>query len=233
MKKLRRIPGVAVFLDRDGVLNSLVYHREAGVIDSPFTASQFKLLPKVPEAIRELNRLGLRVIVVSNQPGIAKGHLTAEILRGFDRTLLAKVADAGGHIDAIYYCLHHPSAAVKQLRKRCACRKPGIGMLKAAARRFDLSLSDCFMVGDGLPDIAAGLRAGCKTIFIGRWKCEICQHLHDPDRDRPHFVAKDLWAAVRIIRANILEPKSSPGRHEPRAEACAKAYQLARAQKPC
>ena len=69
------------------MINSLVYHQDAGVIDSPFTRAQFRLLPRVPEAIRLLNNLGLRVAIVSNQPGIAKGHFKPEMLEWFDRYL--------------------------------------------------------------------------------------------------------------------------------------------------
>lgn len=75
----------AVLLDRDGVINALVYHQDAGVVDAPFTRSQFKLLPRVPEAIRLLNDLGLGVAIVSNQPGIAKGHLKSEVLKEIGR----------------------------------------------------------------------------------------------------------------------------------------------------
>jgi D-glycero-D-manno-heptose 1,7-bisphosphate phosphatase len=121
-KVSRRFRGV--LLDRDGVLNSLVYHQEAGVIDSPFTRAQFHLLPRVPAAIRLLNAMGLRVAIVSNQPGIAKGHLKPKTLEWFNRTLIAQVRAAGGHIDAMCYCLHHPQAIVPSLRRRCQCRKP-------------------------------------------------------------------------------------------------------------
>src|SRR5690242_12344139 len=90
IKKFTHISGrPAVFLDRDGVINSLVYHKEASVVDSPFTSSQFRILPRVPQAIRVLNELGLAVIVVSNQPGIAKRHFSAATLRDFDRKLKA------------------------------------------------------------------------------------------------------------------------------------------------
>ena len=197
--RARQVQGRAVFLDRDGVINALVYYPEAGIIDSPLTERQFRLLPKVPQAIRRLNRLGLLVIVVSNQPGIAKGRFTMRVLKNVERKLMAQIAGAGARIDAIYYCLHHPEARVERLRKRCACRKPGIGMLKAAARRFNLSLKDCYMVGDNVTDIVAGRRAGCTTIFIGRRKCELCQLAGHSD-PRPDYVAPDLWSATGIIR---------------------------------
>jgi D-glycero-D-manno-heptose 1,7-bisphosphate phosphatase len=190
----------AVFLDRDGVINALVYHENAGVIDAPFTRSQFKLLPRVPEAIRILNDAGLRIAVISNQPGIAKGHLKPETLKAFERAMLSGIRAAGGCIDRIYYCLHHPEAKVRKFRRRCRCRKPGIGMFEQAAADFGVSLAECYMVGDGLPDMLAGLRAGCRTIFVGRWKCEICQLAEGPDV-RPHLVAKDLWEACQLIRS--------------------------------
>lgn len=192
----------AVFLDRDGVINALVYHEDAGVIDCPFSASQFKLLPRVPEAIRLLNELGFRVAIVSNQPGIAKGHLRQETLNLFESTMLSAIRDAGGRLDQIYYCLHHPEAQVPELRQSCRCRKPGIGMLEQASHDLRVPLNQCYMVGDGITDLQAGIRAGCRTIFIGRWKCELCQFT-EGNNVRPHVVAKDLWEATQIIQAEL------------------------------
>ena len=188
----------AVFLDRDGVINRLVYHRDAGIVDSPFTVEQFELLPRVPRAIRLLNGLGLPVVVVSNQPGMAKRHFDKSTLRRFDSKLKAALALAGAHIDATYYCLHHPDAVVKSLRKRCNCRKPGIGMLTQAACDLGITLAGSYMVGDGLTDIEAGDRAGCRTVFVGRWKCEHCQFIQ-PRCLRPSLIAKDLLEASLLI----------------------------------
>jgi D,D-heptose 1,7-bisphosphate phosphatase len=192
----------AVFLDRDGVINALVHHQEAGVIDAPFTKAQFKILPRVPEAIRLLNDLGLRVAIVSNQPGIAKGHLKAGMLETFERLMHSQLHRAGAHLDGIYYCLHHPDAKVRKLRQRCRCRKPEIGLLEQAAGELKVPLAECYMVGDGIPDLMAGSRAGCRTIFVGRWKCEIC-HFTEAPHIRPAFAAKDLWEAAQFIRSEV------------------------------
>jgi len=192
----------AVLLDRDGVINALVYHQDAGVIDAPFTASQFTLLPRVPEAIRVLNDIGMKIAIVSNQPGIAKGHLQLDTLKLFERRMLEGIGDAGGRVDRIYYCLHHPEGRVPELRQRCRCRKPEIGMLEQAAQSLEVGLDECYMIGDGIPDLVAGLRAGCRTIFAGRWKCEICQFTEGPEV-RPHLVAKDLWEACQMIRSEV------------------------------
>ena len=201
----------AVFLDRDGVINRLIYHREVGIVDSPFTLRQFELLPKVPRAIRLLNGLDLPVVVVSNQPGIAKKHFDEATLCKFDRKLKSTLAAAGAHVDAIYYCLHHPEAMVKSLRKRCSCRKPGIGMLTQAARDLGITLADSYMVGDGLTDIEAGTRAGCRTVFVGRWKCENCQFI-EPHCLRPCLVAKNLFEAARLIVSEVSAQSSGTRR---------------------
>lgn len=192
----------AVLLDRDGVINELVYHEDAGVIDAPFTLLQFRLFPGVPQAIRRFNDMGLAVAVVSNQPGIAKGHLTQELLEGFEKKMLSEIAAAGGRIDAIHYCLHHPDAVVPELKQRCRCRKPETGLLESAARDLTVALSDCYMIGDGIPDLVAGTRSGCRTVFIGRWKCQICQFTEAP-HTRPAFAAQSLLVASEIIAEEI------------------------------
>ena len=198
----------AVLLDRDGVINALVYHENVGVIDSPFNVSQFELLPRVPEAIGVLANLGLKIAIVSNQPGIGKGHLKLDTLKSFERIMLKEIRSAGGRIDSINYCLHHPEAKIAEYRKKCECRKPAIGLLRQASENLGVSLEECYMVGDGIPDILAGCRAGCRNIFIGRWKCEICQFTEDPQA-RPALVAKDLWEASQLIKLEMNEIAAS------------------------
>src|SRR5260370_19537094 len=193
------VPMKAVLLDRDGVINALVYHEDAGVIDAPLKRSQFKLFPRVPEAIRLLNDMGLKTAIVSNQPGIAKGRLKPTIFKAFERKMLSEILSEGGHIDRVFYCLHHPEAKVRKFRQRCRCRKPEIGLLELAAAELHVSLEQCYMIGDGIPDLLAGSRPGCRTNFAGRWKCEIRQFTETPHVPPAH-VAKDLWEAAHFIR---------------------------------
>lgn len=207
----------AAFLDRDGVINPLIYHQDVGIVDSPFTVSQFTVLPGVPEAIKLFNDLGLAVVIASNQPGIAKGHFNLQTLRQFDGKLQAALERVGAHLDATYYCLHHPDASIQEYRKRCLCRKPKPGMLRQAARDLGLSLRDSYMIGDGLTDIEAGSRAGCSTVFVGRWKCEHGRFIH-PTTLRPTLIAKDLWEAARLIAAE-LRPVLQAGRRQTMARA--------------
>lgn len=187
----------AVFLDRDGVISELVIS-SGGMPDSPLTVEQFRLLPRVGNAIRRLNENGYLVVVASNQPAVAKGYLTPEALRGMDEKLRSELMAIGAHVDGIYYCLHHPEGKVPYYRAVCECRKPEPGLLEQAARDCGIRLNESVMVGDNLTDVQAGKRAGCKTILIGRMKCELC-HLMEERDAKPDAIAANLAEAVTMI----------------------------------
>ncbi len=189
----------AVFLDRDGVINELVYHQELGIIDSPFTADQFNLRPGVAAAISQFHELGYQVVVVSNQPGIAKGHFTAATFAQIVCKMTQELARASASVDGEYYCLHHPEARLPGYRMECDCRKPAPGLITRAAREMKLDLSRSWMIGDGLTDVQAGKLAGVSTILIGTMKCELCK-LMDEKNARPDAVCSDLLDAARLIR---------------------------------
>ena len=188
----------AAFIDRDGVINELCYFPDADVIDSPFTPRQVRLLPHAAKGIRLLNRLGLKVVVISNQPGVAKKNLTLATLTAINDRILEELHRRRATIDGIYCCLHHPQAKLKRWKKRCDCRKPKPGLILRAASEMQLDVRRSYMLGDSLSDIQAGCRAGCKTIFVGRWKCDICRFMSDYEI-QPDFVAGNLFEAARLI----------------------------------
>ena len=165
----------AVFLDRDGVINELVYHQEQEVIDSPFTPRQFKLIPGVIESLKILRQNGYLTILISNQPGIAKGHMTAKNFELIKQKMNSELSKGGAALDGEYYCLHHPEAVVEKYRMQCDCRKPLPGLLFKAAREKGIDLKESWLIGDNLSDIQAGKAAGCRTILIGTMKCELCR----------------------------------------------------------
>lgn len=189
----------AVFLDRDGVINEVIYHKEMGIIDSPFTVEQFKLLPKVAEAINIFHDLGFRVIVVSNQPGMAKYHFSIDVFEKIREKMNTELKKDDAEVDAEYYCFHHPYATVKKYKKICNCRKPKPGMLQKAAEEHNIDLSKSWMIGDGITDIAAGQTAGCKTILIGRMKCDLCKIMED-EKVKPDYIKPNLYKASLIIK---------------------------------
>lgn len=188
----------AVFLDRDGVINLLVYHQEQGIIDSPFTPAQFELLPHVGEAIRRFHEMGYKVVLVSNQPGIAKRHLTAETFERIREKMKKELAKDGAFFDGEYYCLHHPEANIERLKVNCECRKPKPGMLLKATKEMQIDPLRSWMIGDGLTDIKAGKSAGSRTILLGKQKCELC-HMMDEENARPEAICADLLEATKVI----------------------------------
>ncbi len=130
----------AVFLDRDGVINELIYYPEQGVVDSPFTVEQLRLLPGVGVAINKFHEMGYKVILVSNQPGIAKGFISAETFDSIRDKMKEELAKEGSSLDGEYYCFHHSQAKVDELKANCNCRKPKPGLLLQAARDMDIDL---------------------------------------------------------------------------------------------
>ena len=165
----------AVFLDRDGVMNELVYHQEQEVIDSPFTPRQFKLIPGATQALKRLHLAGYLTILISNQPGIAKGHITVKNFELIKQKMNSELNNGGAALDGEYYCLHHPEAKVEKYRRQCDCRKPLPGLLFRAAWEKDIDLKQSWLIGDNLSDIQAGKAAGCRTILVGTSKCELCR----------------------------------------------------------
>ena len=192
----------AVFLDRDGVINEIVYFPELGLLDSPLNPKQFKLLPQVAEAIGVFNRLGVKVIVLSNQPAIAKGKMTMEAFEGICQKMRNELGKKGAHIDAEYYCFHHPSAKDAKYKGNCDCRKPKPGLFLRAAKDFGLNLSKCYAVGDSLTDVKAGKSVGCRTFLIGYLKCDLCKFMEGEDA-RPDLIVPSLFAASKIIEKEI------------------------------
>jgi D-glycero-D-manno-heptose 1,7-bisphosphate phosphatase len=139
--------------------------------------TQFKLIPGATEAIKTLNQLGLKVIVVSNQPGIAKGKMSPDLFEAIRTKMKIMLAKSGAYIDGEYYCLHHPKAKLREYRTICNCRKPKPGLIQKAQADLSLDINRCYMVGDGLTDIVAGNAAGCKSILIGDFKCDVCRQM--------------------------------------------------------
>jgi D-glycero-D-manno-heptose 1,7-bisphosphate phosphatase len=149
----------AVFLDRDGVVNV-----EKGYVHR---VEEFELLPGVPQAIRLLKDAGFLVIVVTNQSGVARGYYSLDAVHSLHRHLDLELAAFGARIDAYYVCPHHPEHGIGDLKVNCSCRKPLPGMLEQAAADFEIHMSESYMIGDKPTDVAAGLAAGCRPIFLG------------------------------------------------------------------
>ena len=144
----------AVFLDRDGVLNEAIVR--AGKPYPPGTAADFRIYPEAAPVCLSLREAGFVLIVVTNQPDVARGTQRREVIDGFHDRLRAEVP-----LDDILCCFHDDADG-------CACRKPGPGLLVAGANQWNVDLGQSFLVGDRWRDVEAGRRAGCATVFIDR-----------------------------------------------------------------
>ncbi len=161
--------------------------------DVPYCSrpEDFELLPKVGQGIKLLNDKGFKVIVITNQSGIARGYFTAEMLDRIHQKMRDDLAAYGAHIDAIYYCPHHPNDG-------CNCRKPRPALIYQAAKEHDIELGESFLIGDQLQDVEAGYSAGCKTCLLspsGTSGMPPYQH----SAAKPDFVAHDFWEACSWI----------------------------------
>lgn len=160
----------AVFLDRDGTINEYV-----GFLR---TMEEFKLIPGVSRQIKWLNQKGYLVIVVTNQPVIARGEVSWAQLRQIHNKMETLLGMDGAYVDDIYICPHHPHKGFPgerpEYKCECSCRKPKPGMLLQAAEKYNIDLSQSYMIGDSDSDIAAGQAAGCRTYQCkdGIWDIE-------------------------------------------------------------
>ncbi|HZR35451.1 MAG TPA: HAD family hydrolase [Nevskia sp.] len=175
----------AVFLDKDGTLLENLPYNTAPELIRP--------APGAEEALRLLGATDMKLFVVSNQPGVALGHFREEALHDLARWLEAWFRRCGARLEEFTWCPHAPASDGNPV---CTCRKPQPGLLLELARRHQLDLARCWMIGDILDDVEAGERAGCRTILLDNggeteWK-------PGPLR-RPAYRVADLAAAVRLL----------------------------------
>ena len=147
-----------VFLDRDGTLIE-----EVGYLDRP---ERVELYPFATEAIKALNRAGIPIIIVSNQSGVSRGFFSNAVVDDVHEHIATLLARGGAHIDAYYYCPHHPDGRVSEYAIRCECRKPGRGLVDRAARELGIDPARSFTVGDRWVDVGLARTIGGKGVLV-------------------------------------------------------------------
>ena len=179
----------AVFLDRDG---TLVHPRHY-----PSRPEDLWLYDGLGPELRRLQSAGFRLVVITNQSGIARGYFGEADLERMHEHLAGELGQLGVRLDGVYFCPHHPEGSIPELSIACGCRKPAPGMLLRAAHDLMLDLDRSWFVGDILDDVEAGNRAGCRTILVDLGS----ESLPASQLRRPDFVARDTIHALRIIAA--------------------------------
>ncbi len=186
----------AVFLDRDGTINE-----QMGYINH---SCRFQLLPGAAEAIKKLNDADIPVVVISNQSGLARGYFPEELLDEVHEKMNRLLAEKGAHVDAIYYCPHHPEAKEEQFRAACSCRKPKPGLVLKAAEQLNLDPGRSYVVGDRWSDIKTAANCGAKSVLVrtgyGRGD-EL--YIGPQQKIQPDYIAEDLMEAVAWILQEI------------------------------
>jgi D-glycero-D-manno-heptose 1,7-bisphosphate phosphatase len=168
----------AVFIDRDGTMA-----RDVSYCRRP---EDFDLFSTTAKAVKLLGEHGFKVIVITNQSGVARGYFSGEMLTEIHRKMEKELAREGAHLDAIYYCPHHPD-------DNCQCRKPKPGLVLQAAQDHDIDLERSFVIGDMPLDIAMGKAVNCRTVLIAGMVDE-ANSGYSPD-----YVAGDLYEAARWV----------------------------------
>lgn len=181
--------GKAAFIDRDGVINEERHYVHR--------IEDFVLLPGVMEGLTLLRDAGYKLVIVTNQAGIARGYYDEAALHRLHDHLRGLLATHGVTLDAIEYCPHHPAGSVDAYAIACECRKPSPGMLLRAAERLDIDLSQSVLIGDKASDIEAGHRAGVRRAILVTSGHAVSAE----ERTRADHVTDDLLAAARYITA--------------------------------
>ena len=172
----------AVFIDRDGVL----------ILDAHHLASVagLRVFKGSAPALKLLRAAGFKIVVVTNQSGVARGYFTEADVSRIHAELKRRLAKEGARWDALYYSPHGPDS-------RHSWRKPGTGMLLAAKRRFGLDLKGSWMIGDKTSDIECARRAGCRSVLVRTGKAGRDKSY----KAKPDAIKKDVLAAARWITA--------------------------------
>ena len=168
-----------VFLDRDGTLNEEVNYLHK--------TEDMKLLPGVPQALKKLKDAGYKLIVVTNQAGVARGYYTEDDVKNLHQYMNQVLQKDGAWIDAFYYCPHHPVHGIGIYKKECNCRKPGTGMFEMAEKDFPVDKAASYMIGDKLLDTEAGQRFGVASILVGTgYGAELHKEAQEKDEKPPY-----------------------------------------------
>ena len=180
----------AAFVDRDGVINEPVWDARTESFESPYRPQDVTLVPGAAEGLARLRDAGFSLVLASNQPAAAKGHVTLEDLDAVHERVVTLLRSAGVTLDGAYYCHHHPDFGGV-----CECRKPAPGLLLSAAADLELDLAASWMIGDADTDVTAAHAAGVRAVLV--------EHPGTAHRRRgngtPEHTAADLQRAAALI----------------------------------
>ena len=189
----------AIFLDRDGTLN---YENRNKLNPKGFMLDikKLQLIIGSINAIRLLNEMNYKVIVITNQSGVGRGLFTEDFVNRVHEKIDKMLANGGVSIDGYYYCPHHPTEAKGKYKKICSCRKPAPGMIFTAAEEHNVDLSQSYFIGDGLRDMKCAWMVKVKPILVLTGNGEITfDTFSEKEKNKLEYVAQDLLDAAQYL----------------------------------
>ena len=182
-----------VFLDRDGTINKEV--------DYLYRQEDLEILPGVTEALKSLKERGFRLVVVTNQAGVARGYYGEEDVVALHEALNQRLSKNSAEIDHFFYCPHHPVHGILEYKRHCHCRKPEIGMFEMAEKYYTVDKSHSYMIGDKLIDTEAGKRYGVCSILVGTgYGKDIYESMNEVDKSNAFsYYAPSIMEAANFI----------------------------------
>ncbi|MCK9419438.1 MAG: HAD-IIIA family hydrolase [Nitrospirae bacterium] len=201
----------AIFLDRDGVINRLVWNPSTGEFESPHHVKDLEIYPWTLESLSTLRKMGYLLFLISNQPSYAKGKTSMENIKEIHDKIHRIFEEHQIDFADYYYCYHHPHGIVPELTGTCQCRKPGTLFLSMANDKYYLSLKDSWLIGDRDSDIVCGQSFGLRTIQIQE-QCSI----KNRGESHPDFIAENLKKATQIVADYSNEIKERGVQYEKR-----------------
>ncbi len=193
---------VTVFLDRDGTLN-----KDVGYVNS---WERMAFYPGSVAAIKALNQYGIKVVLVTNQSGIARGMMTEAEVQNIHWNLEKSLDRRGVHVDGIYYCPHHPEAGNSVYTRRCHCRKPEPGLIEKASQEHGIDPRRSYVVGDKCIDMMLARRVGAKGVLVltGYGNKEVKRCIERGET--PEIIVPDILSGVEWIIQDLSESKDTP-----------------------
>ena len=195
-----------IFLDRDGTLNEEVHYLHK--------QEDLRLIEGAADALCRFRKSGYRLVVVTNQAGVARGYYQEEDVKLLHEYMNEILRPLGAEIDCFFYCPHHPEHGIGAYKKNCSCRKPDIGMFEQAEQYFQVDKAHSWMIGDKLIDVEAGKRFGVRTVLVGTgYGAKVHQELTGQERRKlPYDVyAKTLADAASAILEGKDEGRGTMG----------------------
>jgi len=181
----------AVFLDRDGTINT-----EKNYL---YKVNDFEFLQGVFKALQILQKAEYRIIIITNQSGIARGYYTEREFNELTRWMNEELLKHGIYVDAVYYCPHLPGAPIKKYDKECDCRKPGLGLFRRAIEEYELDISQCYAIGDKIRDVSICAKTDCRGFLIANNEEKTIIEAVRNGKYRQVRYADDLYAAAELI----------------------------------